>query len=92
MNMRTQYLAFLLDVLLLRGGLQKYSLRVVNFRNRTYAQSLETGKSFEVDSALYLTEEFYWHLLDSRLLAKTAYYFAATNSFVNKLKQQPPTS
>ena len=56
MNMLTQYLASLLDVLFLRDGLQKYSFQVVSFRNRTYAKSLETCKRFDVDFALCLTK------------------------------------
>ena len=64
MNMLTQYLASLLEVLFLRDGLQKYSFQVVSFRNRTYAKSLEICKSFDVDFALCLTKGLCWRLLD----------------------------
>ena len=55
--MLTQYLVAHLDVLFLRVGLQKHFFQVVSFGNRTYAKSLETWKSFEVDFALYLAKE-----------------------------------
>ena len=73
--MLTQYSASLLDVLFLKGGLQKYSFhfQVVSFRNRAYAKPLETCKSFEVD--LQFTSSNKRIMLASgfsRLLAKTA--------------------
>ena len=90
MNMLTQYLASLLEVIFLRGGLQKYSFqKSISLRKRTHAKSLETCKSFQADFTLYFASSNKRILLASsleRLLAKIAQcligLFAIAQEFV----------
>ena len=72
------YFASLIDVLFFAVLPSKVYFSGCQFQNSTYSKSHETHKSFKFISLSNLrprTKELCWRLLDSRLHAKTAYYY-----------------
>ena len=71
------HFASLLGVLFLQCGLQKYTFQVVSFRIERTINLLRHEKVLKLISLCNLhprTKESCWRLLDSRLLATTAYF------------------
>ena len=74
-NMLSLHFSSLLNVLFLWCSLQKYTFQVVSFRIERTISLSRLAKVFKLISLFNLhprIKEFYWRLLDLRLLAKTA--------------------
>ena len=75
----------LLDVLVLQCGLPKYTFQVVSFRLERTISLSRLAKVLKLISLCNLqprTKELCWRLLDSRLLAKTAYCASSGGSII----------
>ena len=65
--------ASILNVLFLQCGLQKYTFQVVSFVQEVSRESQKFSKLISLCKLHPRTKELCWRLLDSRLLAKTAW-------------------